>query len=304
MKGFYDFFTAYEQRLTPNSIVVAWQKLNMGIRVPHLFRSYTHPRSVPENILERNPGQPEDYQIWQVGRATSAAPLYFKAIKLEDDETSEYIDGGFGANNPAEEAWRSVKQLSHDNRRAVGVLVSIGTGKNLEMGPNPSAGYSLYMSYANRAAKWAADSEATHHNLYDTLRDNAAYFRLNVEHGIGKMKLDAWKGKKGVKTLELIRTKTNDYLGSVDGRRLIIDTARHLVDVRRARSRWHQDLDRWERFCHGVRYACGVRTCNHAERRWSRQGLRQHLEQVQPCNPTSMEIVLDEAKTWPQETLA
>lgn len=45
-------------------------------------------------MLERNPGRPDNYKIWEVGRATSAAPTYFKTVRLEEeDEKSEYIDG-------------------------------------------------------------------------------------------------------------------------------------------------------------------------------------------------------------------
>lgn len=45
-------------------------------------------------MLERNPGRPDNHQIWQVGRATSAAPFYFKTVRLEEeDPKSEYIDG-------------------------------------------------------------------------------------------------------------------------------------------------------------------------------------------------------------------
>ena len=62
--------------------------------MPHLFRSYRHPPSIPIEVQERNPGEPDNHKIWQVGRATSAAPAYFKTIRLEeDDEKSDYIDG-------------------------------------------------------------------------------------------------------------------------------------------------------------------------------------------------------------------
>lgn len=168
--------------------------------------------------------------------------------------------GGLGANNPTEEAYRSVKQLNNNNPRTVQILVSIGTGKNLEADPNPSAGYRLYMAYFNTAAKWATESEKTHHTIIDATRTFAQYFRLNVEQGIGKMKLDAWKGKNGCRTLELIRTKTQEYLDSAEGQRHISDSARQLVNVRRARSS-NKYIDRWERFCHGVEYACCVPTC-------------------------------------------
>ena len=247
------------------------------------MRSYRHPKSLREDPLERNSGREDNYPIWQVGRATSAAPLYFESVRLEeDDEKFELIDGGFGANNPSEEAYRSVKQLHNKNSNAVSVLVSIGTGKNLEHGGNPRAGYRLYLRYANAAAKWATDSEKTHETVSDMAQNNAEYFRLNVEHGIGKMKLDAWKGRRGIETLDLIRAKTDDYLQSPEARRKIAESARHLVKIRRMRSSG-EDLDHWERYCHGVEYACCWDGCEDSGRRYNRQDLRRHLEETHHC---------------------
>lgn len=286
--------------------MIAWQKLNVtGTRVPYLFRSYRHPRSAVDDILERNPDRDDHYQIWQVGRATAAAPFYFKAVRLEEeDEKSEYIDGGFGANNPSEEAYRSVKQLSNNRPDTVKVLVSIGTGKNLEADPNPNAGYRMYLSYANTAAKWATQSETTHHTVFDATRNNGAdYHRLNVEHGIGKMKLDAWKGKRGCKTLELLRSRTADYLNSSGGKREVTNTARLLVEVRRARSNPQSDLNRWERFSQGVEYACCVNTCSEGDMRWKyRKDLRHHLELLHRCDPAILESLLDNGKRFPPDT--
>lgn len=194
-----------------------------------------------------------------------------------------------------------MKQLNYNNPRTVRVLVSIGTGKNLEADPNPSAGYALYMAYANTAAKWAAQSEATHHTMIDATRTFAEYFRLNVEHGLGKMKLDAWKGKRGCKTLELIRTKTKDYLDSPEGRHQISASAQELVSVRRARS---ADIDRWERFCHGVEYACCVATCLHGrdKKYEDRQTLRRHMLDNHPSECNVLESLLDGCKRFPEET--
>ncbi|KAL9118353.1 MAG: hypothetical protein Q9187_005102 [Circinaria calcarea] len=135
------------------TIVIAWQKLNVkGTRVPYLFRSYRHPKSTHGDLLERNPDKNNGYPIWQIGRATAAAPTYFKAVKIEEDDDFEFIDGGFGANNPSEEVYRSVQQICNNNPRAVKAFVSIGTGKNLEV-ENPGQGYRQYYSYLNAAAK-------------------------------------------------------------------------------------------------------------------------------------------------------
>ena len=74
-------------------MVIAFKKLdNTSTRKPRVFRSYHHSRKT-SSILERNPGDADNYEIWKVGRATSAAPTYFKAMRLEDDKKSDYIDG-------------------------------------------------------------------------------------------------------------------------------------------------------------------------------------------------------------------
>ena len=212
--------------------------------------------------------------------------------------------GGFGANNPTEEVFRSVKQLSNNNPRTVKTLVSIGTGKNLEAGRNPSAGYRLYIFHFNTAAKLATQSEKTHETMIDFTRNNTDYYRLNVEHGLGKMKLDSWKGEKGCKTLELIRTKTQDYLNSPDGQRLIATSARQLVSIRRARSS-PMYSDRWERFCHGVDYHCRATSdCpdSRDKRYEDRQALRRHVQEFHPSECDNLDELLDNCKQFPDET--
>lgn len=246
--------------------------------MPYLIRSYRHPRSIDQSPLERNPGREDNYPIWKVARATSAAPTYFKAVKLkEDDEKFEFIDGGFGANNPSLEAYRSVKQLSRGDPEAVSTLVSIGTGKNLEAEENPSAGYRLYLRYANAAIKWASQSESVHENVLETTHGRAEYYRLNVEHGLGKMKLDTWKGKKGEETLDWIRAKTEDYLNTEVAKTQIHKSAQHLVRIRRERAS-QPNSDHWERFCHGVDYACCKEGCTIGERYKDEQELVRHLK--------------------------
>ena len=285
------------------TIVVAWQTFTLSrVRVPYLFRSYRHPKSTPNNLLERNPDPQKKYQIWQVGLATSAAPSYFPSVKLEEDDSQfDFIDGGFGANNPAEEAYRSVKQLFKNDASSVRLLVSIGTGKNQEASNVPRRGFSKYLFLFNAAAKWATDSEHTHQNVYEALNGKADYYRLNVEHGLGKMKLDAWKGERGTETLDLIKEKTNAYLATDAARNSIRESARHLVNVRRARA-YQQDRDRWERFCHGVEYQCHLPDCGHGDEIYTqRRNLKRHLLEDHParCSEATIEGLLDDGKRFP-----
>ena len=72
-----------------------------------------------------------DFPIWQVGRATSAAPTYFPpsvAENLEGD-TYSFIDGGVVANNPAMQVYVEIKKRYGDHRKVI--LVSLGTGDSI-----------------------------------------------------------------------------------------------------------------------------------------------------------------------------
>ena len=259
-----------------------------GARVPHLFysyRDYRHPNI--GDILGQNAGGPEDYQIWQIGRATCAAPSYFKPTTIEiKRKKMSYIDGGYPNNNPSEEVYRSVKHLHNQDPLTVKVFVSIGTGTHK----------------MNRiSSRVPPTSEETHQRLLDATRNLAEYFRLNVEHGLDKIEFDEWKGKKGDKTLQLIRTRTEEYLKSPDGEELIAVSARRLVEIRRDRSFWPRDLDLWERFCYGVEYVCPVRDCGDVGVYKTRQHLQSHLDTYHRIEPDRLEAVVDEGKRFPLE---
>ncbi|KAM0803949.1 hypothetical protein BDR22DRAFT_970259 [Usnea florida] len=69
------------------------------------------------------------YELWKVACASSAAPLYFRAMKLEDENPdSSLVEGRLGANNLSVEAWESIKQYSRNEMKTVDINASIGTG--------------------------------------------------------------------------------------------------------------------------------------------------------------------------------
>lgn len=84
------------------------------------------------------------------------------------------------------------------------------------------------------------------------------YYRLNVKNGFSKMKLDAWKGRRGIKTLQKLHTETREYLNSREARDRLTENARYLFQKRQERSR-QSDRDPWERFCHGWSTIAGSR---------------------------------------------
>ena len=287
---------------------MAWQHFNVeGTRVPYLFRSYAHISRKEGDSLERNPDKIDDYPIWKVARATSAAPTYFKAVRFEaDDDDSEYIDGGFGLNNPSEEAYRAVQQMHSD--KAVSVLVSIGTGKPESGGVRSGRFWAKYYAYFKLAAKLATESERTHERMQGMTRNSSAdnlprYFRLNVEQGLGDMKLDTWD--KGNKTLIQIRRVTEEYLRSEAAKALLEQSAKKLVDKRRSRAD-NDCHDRWERFVHGVKYHCEYRDCILAKKTYHKKAdLRRHLVETHRLSSEhqighdNIEHLLNEGRRYP-----
>ena len=94
----------------------------IGLRRPFFFKSWH-----AQNKNDRK----HDFYLWQVARATSAAPTYFEPFKLEkDNDNSEYysfIDGGVFANNPAMCAYAEAKVIYKDIDDIM--IVSLGTGE-------------------------------------------------------------------------------------------------------------------------------------------------------------------------------
>ena len=58
---------------------MAYRKKGQGLGEPYMFRSYDHTRNLSRNLepsvqLERHLGPGNNTPIWQVARATTAAP--------------------------------------------------------------------------------------------------------------------------------------------------------------------------------------------------------------------------------------
>ncbi|CAH1155338.1 unnamed protein product [Phaedon cochleariae] len=99
----------------------------------HLFRTYASPGDIlgmkHDSPYELPPPPAEQY-VWQVGRATGAAPTYFRAF-------GRFLDGGLIANNPTLDAMTEIhehtlalKAKGRETEAApVSVVVSLGTGQ-------------------------------------------------------------------------------------------------------------------------------------------------------------------------------
>jgi len=96
----------------------------------HFFRNYLSPSVIlgEQDCCSRGP---EDLYVWEVAKATGAAPSYFRL-------DGKYLDGGLVANNPTIDALTELTQFgavlraSGETRevdaKLPSVVVSLGTG--------------------------------------------------------------------------------------------------------------------------------------------------------------------------------
>lgn len=90
-----------------------------------MLRTYDHQyQNIPRWTTPYNQGA-ANLRIWQVTRATSAAPFYFKSL---DADGAIFKDGGIRENNPAGAAYSEFATL-HAEGELPAALISIGTGR-------------------------------------------------------------------------------------------------------------------------------------------------------------------------------
>ncbi len=82
-------------------------------------------------LLSSEDEDTKDVTVLEAGRATSAAPTYFRAQKIKTKK-KEYtvVDGGLGANNPTSRAYEHAKDQYKAQGRKVKInMLSLGTGQ-------------------------------------------------------------------------------------------------------------------------------------------------------------------------------
>ncbi|KAI1826668.1 acyl transferase/acyl hydrolase/lysophospholipase [Xylaria intraflava] len=177
----------FRDTLCTKTVVLAITKDNVDA-APTLFATYDTSTSY------------ENCAIWQVARATSAATTFFKSIKLGRDNV-EFIDAGFGYNNPCEVLIEEARQ-QFPNHGALRVL-SIGTGQGSVVEIKDSR-----FSILQALQKMASTSTAVANRLKTQYEDSCQYYRFNVDRGLQDTTLADWE-----KT-STISAHTGNYLKS------------------------------------------------------------------------------------------
>ncbi|KAK8108100.1 acyl transferase/acyl hydrolase/lysophospholipase, partial [Apiospora kogelbergensis] len=140
----------------------------------------------------------KDCTIWEVARATSAATTFFKSIELGRDKI-EFIDAGFGYNNPCEILINEAEKQFPDRRRLH--VLSIGTGLGDVVSIRDSR-----VSILKALKSMASSSTAVAHRLGTRYIDRGTYYRFNVERGLDDITLSDWQ------LTSTIAAHTHNYL--------------------------------------------------------------------------------------------
>lgn len=133
-----------------------------------------------------------------MARATSAATTFFKPIRVGRDGI-EFVDAGFGYNNPCEVLVEEA-QRQFPERRSMLVL-SIGTG----LGDVAAIG-NTRMSIITALKKMATSSKKVAANLADRYGGTGQYYRFNVDQGLQDITLSDWE------VASTISAHTRNYL--------------------------------------------------------------------------------------------
>lgn len=180
-------------------------------------------------------------KIWQVTRATSAAPFYFDMLIADVGKrrgVKGFKDGGIRENNPSYAAYSEHASLRGDEHEPA-LLLSIGTGRpnNNNDGfaavwPGPLGKIPLLQKWSEKFAVFKnvlikyTEGEARHKTMRTIAKgEHRWYKRLNVDKGMEGLALDNWeKGSwfniqtgeesvvSGGTTLSRMEKATGEYL--------------------------------------------------------------------------------------------
>jgi hypothetical protein len=153
--------------------------------------------------------------IWEAGRATSAAPTFFKPIRIRTPPPGRiFVDGGLLHNNPSELALQEVRRLWPSVTKCC--LVSVGTGRQKSIkvvdAPAPTGLVSRALGYipgartvagvgalkriAEACVALTTSSEQVHQRVLRKSMDEGEkfkYFRFQVERGMDEIGLEEWE---------------------------------------------------------------------------------------------------------------
>lgn len=153
-----------------------------------------------------------------MARATSAATTLFKPIRVGRDGV-EFVDAGFGYNNPCE-VLVDEAQRQFPERRSMRVL-SIGTG----LGDVVAIG-NTRVSIITALKNMATSSKKVAASLDDRYGGSGQYYRFNVDQGLRDITLSDWEKASTISAHTRNYLRDNEravinfvdkFIGAIDG---------------------------------------------------------------------------------------
>jgi len=246
-----------------------------------------HPSVMEPMLRKRKSGtdhwDAQEFEIWEVARAATAAPFYFEPLKIQFPSSPRYLlfkDGGFGyANNPTKEGIREIEE--EYGADAMGIVVSVGTARRDEI---PRERRVLrFIPVVTEMTQMANDPEKIHKEVRKMSQHEDYpfnYYRLNHPGGLG-VQMDEWKPRHGSSkeesgsiTVGNIQNAFYGWASKPENIRDFQDCALKLVQRRRARA---GNRSKWERYAAGCKFTCRLMGCDREEEFWYREQFREHL---------------------------
>ena len=263
------------------TVICSIQSSNNGIfKKPYLFCSYKY-SSDGKNL-----------GVWDVARATSAAPFQLEPVTLG---SALYYDATKGIDS-------STMYVLNEVERAEGCPNTIATLLSVDL-RSPKA----ERQHKKRGSMTLSDQgprrhDIIHQSLLDrSKRGSFQYYRLDLSEHLNARRFEEVSSKSNCKkavkeTQEIIA----DYLSQGHVKADLRQIADDLVKFRLQRARTMQ----WERFATGVIYRCPVKGCHQSSLRFEDRGdLLDHLREVHDTPPPdsvngiAVDALLDQGRT-------
>lgn len=277
---------------------------------PFLFRSYEHLPSanffwidpdtqLPTNRPDQrtkvlrafetnlNTGPAHSVPIWQVARATSAAPPFFAPMVIGGQT---FLDGAVGCNNPASTAFQEVSLMHNGRKSSIKMLLSIGTGMK-EVQRMGNGRIKMFGQLLKRAMGSLIETETTHKTMEQLSALDPAhsgwYHRFNPPAQVGAMAMDHWLDSTSADIRKLMTVYLDAHGPDLRA------VAAQLVDARRARARTrHYNMS-----ATNVRWRCLVAECDNGQKvRNTEKDLALHVQKDHPAfveSPVHLKRLLD-----------
>lgn len=206
-----------------------------GILTPHLFRTYE---------LQ----QDNCFDTWDIARATTAAPVFFKKYMVGGHR---FVDGGVGLNNPSIQVLREVDKVHHQPQThdPIDLFVSLGCRISPSVTvrrPRKSKSQKHSTSHVR------SPSEAVHEVMQSESGHRMfSYYRIEAEVDVSDDPPSELEGSNYWNT-KCFEDFAREYLMKPEVQERLKRCAELLVSKRRDRS----ETMRWESFALGTKYRC------------------------------------------------